>query len=103
MKSIKRGRWYEKTLKNRISNLNLYLVNNGAISPSEIYNLKEVEMINVEWIVVIIAVAVACLFFGILIGMAIFADKPIKVLVKIEKDEFDDFDIKSEGTHNGDE
>ena len=30
----------EKTLKNRISNLNLYLVNNGAISPSEIYNLK---------------------------------------------------------------
>jgi len=60
-------------------------------------------MINVECIVVIIAVAVACLFFGILIGMAIFADRQVEVLIKIEKDEFDDFVIKGEGTHNGDE
>ena len=58
-------------------------------------------MINVECIIVIIAVAVACLSFGILIGMAIFADRPIKVLVKIEKDKFDDLDIKGEGTDKG--
>jgi hypothetical protein len=35
--------------------------------------------------------------------MAIFADKPVKVLVKIEKDEFDDFEIRCEGTCNWDE
>lgn len=58
-------------------------------------------MIHVECIIVIIAVAVACLFFGILIGMAIFADKPLKVLVKIEKDKLDDLDIKGEGTDKG--
>lgn len=60
-------------------------------------------MINANWIVIIIAVAAACLFFGILIGMAIFADKPVKVLVKIEKDEFDDFEIRCEGTCDWDE
>ena len=60
-------------------------------------------MINANWMVIIIVVAVACLFFGILIGMAIFADKPVKVLVKIEKDKFDDSDIKGGGTHDGDE
>ena len=60
-------------------------------------------MLNANWIVIIIAVAAACLFFDILIGMAIFADKPIKVLVKIEKDEFDDFEKRCEGTCNWDE
>ena len=60
-------------------------------------------MINVECIVIIIAVAAACLFFGILIGMAIFADRQVEVLVKIEKDEFDDFEIRCEGTCNWDE
>jgi hypothetical protein len=60
-------------------------------------------MINANWIVIIIAVAAACLFFGILIGMAIFADRQVEVLVKIEKDEFDDFVIKGEGTDNGDD
>ena len=60
-------------------------------------------MINANWIVIIIAVAAACLFFGILIGMAIFADRPVKVLVKIEKDEFDDFTKILGGTCNWDE
>lgn len=56
-------------------------------------------MINANWIVIIIAVAAACLFFGILIGMAI-SNKPMEVLVKIEKDKFDDLDIKGEETDN---